>query len=166
MATPSDTVVPVPGPGGAPENPGVRRVRGRPGSRSPPRISTDRRAGTAPAGSAPPETGRTCGSPSTRSAPRIATTGTRPAATIPGQAEAPVPGPARHVHRTMLPEDVSPVGLRAQRPPRGGRKDLPVQRGSEVPLRPPAQAAPSLEGGPASRRHVPVDYPVRAPVRH
>jgi hypothetical protein len=33
-----------------------------------------------------------------------------------GQAEAPVPGPARHVHRALLPQAVSPFGLRAQRP--------------------------------------------------
>ena len=60
----------------------VRKARGRRGTRSPPRISTGRRAATAPGCFAPPETGRTCGSTSTRSAPRIATTGTRPAGTI------------------------------------------------------------------------------------
>ncbi len=54
------------------------------------------------------------------------------------QTEAPVPGPARHVHRAMLPQAVSPVGLRAQYPLRGRRKELPVQRRPEVPLRPPA----------------------------
>ena len=78
------TDAPVPSPGVVPKNPGVRKARGRPGSRSPPRISTDRRAGTAPGGCAPRETARTCGSRSTRSTPRIATTGTRLAATIPG----------------------------------------------------------------------------------
>ena len=83
-----------------------------------------------------------------------------------GQAEAPVPGPARHVHRALLPQAVSPLGLRAQRPLRGGRKDVPVQRRPEMPLRPPAQAAPEMEGRPAPRRHVPVDHPVRAPVHH
>jgi hypothetical protein len=83
-----------------------------------------------------------------------------------GQAEASVPGPARHVHRAMLPEVVSPGGLRAQRPVRGRRKDLPVQRRPEVPVRPPAQAEPPLARRSASRRHVPLDHPVRAPVHH
>ena len=62
----------------------VRKARDRRGTRSPPRISMDRRAVTAPGCFAPRETGRTCGSTSTRSTPRIATTGTRPAGTIPG----------------------------------------------------------------------------------
>ena len=83
-----------------------------------------------------------------------------------GQAETPVPGPARHVHRALLPQAVSPLGLRAQRPLRGGRKDVPVQRRPEMPLRPPAQATPEMEGRPAPRRHVPVDHPVRASVHH
>ena len=69
---------------GPQKEPGRQKGPGRRGTRSPPRISMDRRAGTAPGGCAPRETGRTCGSTSTRSTPRIATTGTRPAATIPG----------------------------------------------------------------------------------
>ena len=73
-----------PEPRGRKKNPGVRKARGRRGTPSSPRISMGRPAGTAPGGCAPRETGRTCGSTSTRSTPRNATTGTRPAATIPG----------------------------------------------------------------------------------
>ena len=51
-----------------------------------------------------------------------------------GQAEAPVPGPARHVHGALLPEAVSPLGLRAQRPLRDRRQDVPVQWRPEVSL--------------------------------
>jgi hypothetical protein len=82
------------------------------------------------------------------------------------QAEASVPDPARHVHRAMLPKAISPGGLRAQRPLRGRRSDLPMQRRPQVPLRPPAQAAPPVACRPAPRRNLPVDYSVRAPVRH
>ena len=42
------------------------------------------------------------------------------------QAEAPVPDPTRHVHGAMLPEAISPGGLRAQRPLRSRRADVLV----------------------------------------
>jgi hypothetical protein len=73
-----------PKPRGRKKEAAARKAQGRRGTRSPPRISTGRRAGTALGCFAPPETGRTCGSASTRSTPRTATTDTRPAATIPG----------------------------------------------------------------------------------
>ena len=72
--------------------------------------------------------------PSTRPRPR-------------SHAPAPSPGPARHLYRPRLPQARVQLRLRAQHPVRGGRPDLPVQRESEVPLRPPAEA-----GSPLARR--------------
>ena len=82
------------------------------------------------------------------------------------QAPAPVPDPARHLHQPHLPAARRPVRRRAQHPVRGGRPDLPVQHRSQVPARPPAQAAPQVEGRPAPRRHLPVDNPSRPDLRH
>jgi hypothetical protein len=61
---------------------------------------------------------------------------------------------ARHATCTspVCRRPARPVRLRAQHPVRGGRADLPVQRGSEMPARPPAQAAARLEGRSARRR--------------
>ena len=77
-----------------------------------------------------------------------------------GQAAAPVPDPARHLHQPCLPAARQPVRLRAQHPVRGRRPVLPVQR------RPAVQAittqvihpAPEVEPGHArrgQRRQVP-----------
>ena len=50
-----------------------------------------------------------------------------------GQAPAPVPGPARHLHQPRVPAARRPVRLRAQHPVRGRRAELSVQRGPEMP---------------------------------
>ena len=50
-----------------------------------------------------------------------------------GQAAAPVPDPARHLHQPDLPTARRPVRRRAQHPLRGGRPDVPVQHRPEVP---------------------------------
>ena len=83
-----------------------------------------------------------------------------------GQAAAPDPGPARHLHQPRLPAARRPVRRRAQHPVRGRRPDLPVQHRPEVPSRPPAQAAPQVEGRPAPRRHLPLDHPGRTDLHH
>ena len=49
-----------PSPEAARKTPAVRKARARRGTRSPPRISTGRPAGTAPGCCSPPETDRTC----------------------------------------------------------------------------------------------------------
>jgi hypothetical protein len=46
------------------------------------------------------------------------------------------------------------------------RQHLTVPPQSQVSSRPPAEAAPEVEGGTASRWHVPVDHPIRADLRH
>ena len=79
-----------------------------------------------------------------------------------GQAAAPGPDPARHLRQPGLPPARQPVRLRAQHPVRGRRPDLPVQRRPEMPARPPAQAAPPVEGRPAPRRDLPLDHSLRA----
>ena len=79
-----------------------------------------------------------------------------------GQAEAPDPGPARHLHQPGVPAARRPVRRRAQHPVRRRRTDLPLQHRPEVPPRPPAQAAPQVEGRPAPRRHLPLDHTGRA----
>ena len=83
-----------------------------------------------------------------------------------GQAPAPVPGPARHLHQPRLPAPRRPVRPRAQHPLRSRRPYLSVQHRPEVPSRPPPQAAPQMESGPAPRRHLPVDHPGRPVLRH
>ena len=59
--------------------------------------------------------------------------------------QAPVPGPARHLHQPRLPPPRRPVRRRAQHPLRGRRTDLPLQHRPEMPPRPPAQAAPEMD---------------------
>ena len=61
-----------------------------------------------------------------------------------GQAAAPVPDPARHLHQPRLPPARRPVRPRAQHPLRGRRPQLPVQHRPQMPPRPPAQAAPQV----------------------
>ena len=77
------------------------------------------------------------------------------------------PEPRSHARRRDKPDKPGPPGgLRAQHPVRGWWQNVPVQWRSEVPARPSAQAAPTVEGRPVPRRHLPVDHPVRAPVHH
>ena len=83
-----------------------------------------------------------------------------------GQAAAPVPGPARHLHQPHLPAARRPVRPGAQHPLRSRRADLPLQHRPEMSPRPPPQAAPQVESGPAPRRHLPVDHPIRADLHH
>jgi len=81
-------------------------------------------------------------------------------------AEAPDPGPARHLHRPHLPTPRRTVRLRAQHPIRGRRTHLPVQRRPKVPSRPSAQARPSVDSRTAGTIDHPVDNPGRTAVHH
>ena len=83
-----------------------------------------------------------------------------------GHAEAPDPGPARHLHQPGLPAARRPVRRRAQHPVRGRRPDLPLQHRPQMPPRPPPQTAPQVEGRPAPRRHLPLDHPSRTHLHH
>ena len=83
-----------------------------------------------------------------------------------GQAAAPVPGPARHLHQPRLPAARRPVRPRAQHPLRSRRTDLSLQHRPQMPPRPPAQAAPQMEGRPAPRRHLQMDHPFGADLHH
>ena len=82
------------------------------------------------------------------------------------KAPAPSADPARDLHQSGLPAARRPVRLRAQHPVRGGRTDVLVQRGPEMPARPPAQAAARVDRRPAPRRHLPVDHPGRTQLPH
>ena len=83
-----------------------------------------------------------------------------------GQAAAPDPGPARHLHQPHLPAARRPVRRRAQHPVRSRRPDLPLQHRPQMPPRPPPQTAPQVEGRPAPRRHLPLDHPSRTHLHH
>ena len=56
--------------------------------------------------------------------------------------------------------------LRAQRPVPGGRQNLYVQREPQMPVRPPAQAGPAVDGRTTPPRRDPVDHTVGTAVRH
>ena len=90
-------------PGGLIRPAGPATPRGQ-DSPSRPQASTVRQADTAPGGCGSGEMSRTRSSRSTRSPPKAATTALRPGPRPRGQAAAPVPGPARHLHRTGLPK--------------------------------------------------------------
>jgi hypothetical protein len=83
-----------------------------------------------------------------------------------GQAQAPLADPARHLHRADLPPSLDPLRFRAQHPVRSRRPIVPVQWRPQMPVRPPAQTAPALEGGTGHPRHLPLDGPLRPPVHH
>ena len=80
--------------------------------------------------------------------------------------QAPVPGPARHLHQPRLPPPRRPVRPGAQHPLRSRRPDLPLQHRPQMPPRPPPQATPQMDSRPAPRRHLPLDHPIGTDLHH